>query len=80
LIGAVNTLKKHKSLLIFEFGLGASDFYDVSTTDFFKFLTEKIGLKMHTLDTFLSKKSRLTLKQFENHYNKNDEFYFVAAR
>jgi len=77
--GAKNTLKKNKPLVLFECGLGASDYYDTNILNFYNFITNEIGLKIFTLKSFLKNTPPLTLEEFENHFNSNTEYYFAAA-
>ncbi len=76
--GSKELLKKFKPIIIFEFGLGASDFYGTSPLDIFNFLTKEIGLKISLLKSFLKKDSSLNLKEFEHYFDSNNEYYFVA--
>jgi len=77
--GGVNTLKKNKPLILFECGKGASDYYGTSPLDIYKLITEEIGLKIYTLQSYVKKTSSLTLSGFEQCYETNSEYYFVAA-
>ncbi|UZO81877.1 FkbM family methyltransferase [Aquimarina sp. ERC-38] len=77
--GAESTLKKFKPIVIFEFGLGASEFYNVSPVELYNFLSEEIGLSLFTLNAFIKSRPALTLQNFENHYKLNDEYYFIAS-
>ncbi len=64
--------------MLFEFGKGASDFYDTKPEDFYNYFTKDIGLKKYTLDAFLCKSPPLTISNFESLFNSNKEYYFVA--
>lgn len=75
--GAVNTLKKHKPIVIFEHGLGASDFYGSTPGHVFTLL-EGCGMKVSTLKGWLNNKPHLNLETFENLYKTNKEYYFIA--
>ena len=77
--GAKNVLKKHKPLILFECGLGASDYYGTNILDFYNFITHEIGLKIFTLKSYIKNNSPLTFEEFENHFNANTEYYFAAA-
>ncbi len=76
--GACNTLKKSKPVIIFEFGLGASDFYKVKPKQFYEFLAEECGYKIFVLDNFLKDESPLNMDDFINTYNAKKDYYFVA--
>lgn len=77
--GAKTLLKQEKPYIIFEFGLGASDFYNVDPQEVFAFLVEEVGLEIYTLAAYLASKPSLDLSEFVGHYERNDEYYFVAV-
>jgi hypothetical protein len=77
--GAKRILKEYRPIIIIEFGLGASNFYKVNPVEVYKFLIEKMGLKLYTLKSFLKSESSLTLTEFKDHYRLNDEYYFIAS-
>jgi FkbM family methyltransferase len=76
--GGEKLLNKYKPLLIFEFGKGASDFYNVKPIEIFEFLS-KVGYSVYTLENFVSNKVPFKLIDFEKVYNENAEYYFVAS-
>jgi FkbM family methyltransferase len=77
--GARQTLMNKKPVVIFEFGLGASDHYGVSPEAFFRYLSDECGYGVFLLDDFLKKKSPLNISAFADTYNKNEEYYFIAS-
>ncbi len=77
--GAKNLLKKDKPLIIFECGKGASDFYGTTPNDLFNYMSNEIGLNIYTLNGFIKKKKSMSINDFENYFNTNEEYYFVAA-
>ena len=76
--GAKNLLMQSKPLLIFECGLGASEFYGTKPEPFFDYLAE-CGYQIFSLQDWLSKKASFTKEQFADCYYKNTDYYFVAA-
>lgn len=76
--GAKQLLKKYKPVVIFESGLGASDYYGTKPNELYQFIANEIGLNISTLKSFIKKKPPLTQKEFENHFNNNTEYYFIA--
>lgn len=76
--GSKQLLKNFKPIIIFEFGLGASDFYGTSPNDIFNLLTKEIGLKISLLKSFIKKDRSLNFQEFENYFNNNNEYYFIA--
>jgi FkbM family methyltransferase len=75
--GAVETIKRHKPVIIFEHGLGASDMYGSTPNKVFNLL-QGCGLKVSVMKHWLSNKPSLTIKEFENIYSNNTEYYFIA--
>jgi FkbM family methyltransferase len=77
--GAEKTLKKSSPIVIFEFGLGASDHYNVQPTDFFGYLNSTCNYEIYLLDAFLKSKSALSKEQFVETYKANSEYYFISS-
>ncbi|MDD3739262.1 MAG: FkbM family methyltransferase [Lentimicrobiaceae bacterium] len=77
--GAKNLLKTNKPIIIFECGKGASDYYGTSPLDLYDFLSNEIGLKMYTLQSFIKNKQPIKVVEFENYFNTNEEYYFIAS-
>ncbi len=76
--GSVQILKKYKTIVVFEGGLGASDFYGTKPVDIFNLLTKDVGLKISLLKSYINKGNVLDLNEFEKHFNSNEEYYFIA--
>ena len=77
--GAENLLKKHKPIILFECGKGASDHYDTSPNDLFDFLNKEIGLEIYTLQSFIKEQKSLSKSEFEHYFETSTEYYFIAA-
>ncbi|RYD57636.1 MAG: FkbM family methyltransferase [Sphingobacteriales bacterium] len=77
--GARQTLKRNKPVVIFEHGLGASDFYG-STPDKVYKLMEDCGLKISRMKDWLDGKNHLSLSEFETIYKNGSDYYFIAHR
>lgn len=75
--GAVETIIRNKPVIIFEHGLGASDFYGSKPEVLFDLLSS-CGLKVSLMKDWLSGSSSLTKTQFRNIYDKNSDYYFIA--
>lgn len=78
--GAKSMLKKNQPIIVFEFGLGASEFYGTKPLDIYQYLTSEIGLKISTLKSFIHKGASMDLPEFEQVFNSNKEYYFIAHR
>ncbi len=76
--GATETIKRCKPLIIFEFGLGASDYYGTKPEMIYKLLCGTCGLKIFTLHNWLNGKSSLTKNEFNELYENKREYYFLA--
>ena len=76
--GARMLLKRSHPVVVFECGLGASEYYGTNPIDLYKYITEEVGLNISLLKSYIKNKKTLTLNDFVYHYNTNDEYYFVA--
>ena len=77
--GGKNLLKRNKPIIIFECGRGASDYYGTNPADLFNFITREIGLRIFTLQSFIKNKPPINEAVFENYFNTNEEYYFIAS-
>jgi hypothetical protein len=75
--GGVETIKRCRPHIIFEHGLGASEFYDSTPDKVFKLLTS-CGLKISTMKNWLANKPAFALAEFENQYFDKLNYYFIA--
>ncbi|MEI6901017.1 MAG: FkbM family methyltransferase [Bacteroidota bacterium] len=78
--GSVKTISKSKPLIIFEFGIGAADYYGSKPEPLFDFLTGECGMKLFTLKGLLKNQKSLTVNEFSSLYNERKEYYFAAYR
>jgi hypothetical protein len=78
LLGSEKTLKNKKPTIIFEFGLGASDHYDVTPESFFDYLSS-CGYGIYLLEDFIKGRDPQSRNSFVDIYHRNAEYYFVAA-
>ena len=76
--GGKNLIKRCSPVIVFEFGLGASDYYGSGPDDLYHLLVEDCCLKISLLKSFLDDDLPLSQEQFRHHYHQKDEFYFVA--
>lgn len=75
--GGIETIKRNRPLVIFEHGLGASDYYN-STPDKMYAYFDNIGMKISRLTDWLAGKPPLSKERFEQIYKKNSDYYFIA--
>lgn len=76
--GAINTLKSEKPYVIFEFGIGASNYYESTPEKMFQLLCVDAGLKISTLKSFVRSQSPLNSSDFKKLYDNQTEYYFIA--
>lgn len=78
--GARRTLREHRPVVVFEFGLGAADHYGV-TPDMMYELVGNAGLHLRLLEDWLDPQARppLSLDAFRGEYVEGRNFYFVAS-
>lgn len=76
--GARELIVRDKPVIIFECGLGASDFYDTDPGALFSFLADETGMQVSLLKSFVKGKSSLTCDAFVSVFRSNAEWYFVA--
>lgn len=75
--GAKNLLIRAKPIIIFEFGLGASEFYGTKPEmmyDFFASVNYNVGL----IDQYLANRKPLSKKAFVQQYTNRLNYYFIA--
>ena len=76
--GARRILQKQKPVVIFESGLGASEFYGTNPEELFLFLVKEMGYKISLLKDYIEKKPALKKESFLDVYTNSREYYFVA--
>ena len=76
--GAKQLLQRNKPVVVFECGLGASDFYGTQPGELFDYLHNECSYKVFSLQNWLEKKTPFTKDQFIDCFNQNTEYYFVA--
>jgi len=76
--GARALIKECRPAIVFEFGLGASEYYHTSPEDVYKLLREECGLRISLLKDFPGKNNALSFEAFEKHYQDKTEYYFIA--
>ena len=78
--GATELLKRDKPYIVFEFGLGASEFYGTKPEEIYNFLNQEIALEISNLNDFVKGNNPLKLNEFTELYNTNKEYYFIAHK
>ncbi len=75
--GAMETIKKNKPVIIFESGIGASDYYNTQPGEIYQLLKD-CGLDISLMSNFLKNKPAFALGEFEEQYYKQLNYYFIA--
>lgn len=75
--GARKTIEATKPTIIFEHGLGASDFYGSTPEKVFELLMS-CGLRVSTMERWLNNRPCLNEAKFKEHYHKQLDYYFIA--
>lgn len=78
--GAKKLLKSSQPIVVFECGMGASDYYGTNPKELYKFITKEVGLKVSTLKSYIKNNKPLTLNDFDYCFKTNKEYYFVAHK
>jgi FkbM family methyltransferase len=76
--GAKKILLKYKPIVIFESGLGASDYYGTQPEELYSYVVTQLGLEISTLKGFINKEKSLAIADFVNNYRNKKEYYFIA--
>jgi len=77
LMGAQRIINSNKPIIIFESGIGASDFYGTTPEKVFDFFESDVNMNVSLLKGFLENKI-LTRADFIGVYNSKEEYSFVA--
>jgi FkbM family methyltransferase len=72
--GALNTLRRHRPIVIFEHGLGSANAYGTTPADIYRLLCDEVGLRLFDLDGF----GPYSLKKLETVYFSAERVNFVA--
>lgn len=76
--GAQERIKNDKPIIVFEHGLGGSDYYDKRPEDIYQLLSKVCGLRVSLLPQWLKGKQSLSLEAFCDQYYNGKNYYFIA--
>ena len=76
--GAQAQIKKDKPVIVFEHGMGGSDYYGKTPEDIFQLLSGICGLRISLLSQWLLGKPSLNLKTFCDQFYLCKNYYFMA--
>lgn len=80
LLGAYAILKKQSPILIFESGIGASDYYGTTPEMIYDYIVQELHYSLYTLKSFLKNDKGLALSEFTKIYQEKSDYYFVAKK
>lgn len=75
--GAKETIARNQPIVVFEFGIGGSDFYGTTPQDIFDFF-QAIGYEVSLMENWLNKKPALDIAALTNEYQSRRNCYFIA--
>ncbi|MFT7612639.1 MAG: FkbM family methyltransferase [Parvicellaceae bacterium] len=79
LLGAAETIKRETPVIVFEHGLGASEFYDNGPEKIWKLLHDELGMKISLMKTYLvAPENSFSKEEFQKQYQDKINYYFVA--
>ncbi len=76
--GALETIRRNKPIIVFEHGLGGSDYYDTAPEDVYDLLVRDSGLKVSLMEGWLRNERSLTKEEFISCYRRHTHYYFMA--
>jgi FkbM family methyltransferase len=75
--GAEKLIKQDKPVIVFEYGIGGSDFYEPNPEKIF-LLLKNYDLRISLLEKWLKDLEPLTLDEFKREYHQKLNFFFIA--
>ena len=79
LSGAKEVIEKHSPVVVFEYGLGASEFYGTTPEMMFSYFGD-LNYGIYLLEDFIKNKAPLSNEAFSKQYHEKLNYYFVAVR
>jgi FkbM family methyltransferase len=76
--GAVETISRNKPFVVFEHGLGGSDYYGTTPTSVYDLLTKRCGLSISLMEKWLGGGLPLTREEFVRQFDTGENYYFMA--
>jgi len=77
--GGAETIKRESPVIVFEHGLGASEFYDNGPEKIWKLLHDELGMQISLMKTYLSApENSFSKEEFQRQYQDKINYYFVA--
>jgi len=81
MLGGMATLQRCRPTIVFEAGANSTGSYGVTAVDLFRLVTERLGLRLSTMDRWLRGCESYTEREFRGNWGQpRGEFYFIAHR
>ena len=79
--GGVETIRKNRPVIVFEHGLGGSDYYGTGPDDIYDVLVEQCGLRLFLMADWLKSRGKAFMERetFREQFSKGSNYYFMAA-
>ena len=77
--GAVETLRAHRPVVVFEHGLGGADYYGTRPGDIHDLLAGECGLRLFVMAEWLARGPALGRDAFCDQFSSGRDYYFMAA-
>jgi FkbM family methyltransferase len=76
--GARKTLARTRATVVFEHGLGGSEYYDATPQKVYALIVNELGMKISTMKRFLAQQPPLAAEAFYEIFYSKKEYYFIA--
>lgn len=76
--GAVETIRRYRPVVVFEFGLGGADQYGTDPRVLYNLLVYQCGLRVSLMNLWLKGEPPLTRTAFVDHYENGRDYYYMA--
>lgn len=76
--GAEETIRRCKPVIVFEHGLGGSDYYGKGPEELYDLVVDRFGLAISLLPSYLLARKPLGRAAFSEQFHQQLNFYFVA--
>jgi FkbM family methyltransferase len=77
LLGAAETIRRYRPVVVFEHGLGGADRYGATPEGVHDFFTDR-AMVVSTMGRFLEGAPPLAREEFASQYHRGENFYFMA--
>ena len=74
-----NLIEENKPAIIFEHGIGASNYYGETPAKLFNYFAS-VSMKISTLDKYIADKTPLSKEEFKRQYYNKLNYYFIAHK